>query len=335
MTEEHPMPTGDELAAFQRDVERVKAALGEVIVGQAEVVDAVLIGILAGGHLLLEGVPGVGKTLLVRQLAKVLGLVSSRIQFTPDLMPADILGTIVIAEDLDRASRRLEFRRGPVFANVVLADEINRATPKTQSALLEAMQERSVTIGVTSHPLDDPFFVIATENPIEMEGTYPLPEAQLDRFLMKIDVPFPSEVELGQILTRTTSGRQTEVRNVLDRTRFLKMAALVRQIPVADHVRDYVVRLVRATHPGLGSPSPDIARFVRLGASPRGAQALLTSAKIRAVIAGRLVPSQEDVKALVTPTLRHRILLGFEGQADGVTVERLLEDLVRRLPEAA
>jgi MoxR-like ATPase len=259
--------------------------------------------------------------------------VSSRIQFTPDLMPADILGTTVVAEDFDRGSRRLEFRRGPIFANLVLADEINRATPKTQSALLEAMQERRVTIGSTSHPLGDPFFVLATENPIEMEGTYPLPEAQLDRFLMKIDVPFPSEVELGTILSRTTLGTEPEVEPVLDRSRFLEMVGIARQVPVADHVRDYVVRLVRATHPGLKSPSRDIERYVRLGASPRGAQALLMSAKIRALIAGRLVPGLEDVKAMAKSTLRHRILLSFEGQADGVTVERLLDELVGQIPD--
>lgn len=333
MTADRIATVSEQLAAFQRDVNQARAALSEVIVGQSQVVNAVLVGLLAGGHVLLEGVPGVGKTWLVRQFAKALGLGSSRIQFTPDLMPADILGTTVIAEDLEHGSRRLEFRRGPIFANVVLADEINRATPKTQSALLEAMQEHSVTIGSNSHRLEDPFFVLATQNPIEMEGTYPLPEAQLDRFLMKVDVPFPSEAELHQILVRTTSGRPLEVSTVVDRPRFLEMADFARQIPVADHVRDYVVRLVRATHPDLASPCPDVARFVRLGASPRGAQALLMAAKIHAAVAERLVPSLEDVRAMAIPTLRHRILLSFEGQADGVTSERLLNDLIRTLPE--
>jgi MoxR-like ATPase len=333
MTHNPEATLGNDLEDFQRDVARVKAALGEVVVGQAAVVDAVLIGILAGGHVLLEGVPGVGKTLLVRQLSKVLGLNSARIQFTPDLMPADILGTTVIAEDVERSLRRLEFRRGPIFAHVVLADEINRATPKTQSALLEAMQERSVTVGSVTHPLEAPFFVLATENPIEMEGTYPLPEAQLDRFLMKINVPFPDQAELREILVRTTTGSEVTASPVLDRPRFLALASIAKQVPVADHVLDYVVRFVRATHPGLKSPCRDIDRFVRLGASPRGAKALLLASKIRAIVAGRLVPGLDDVKAMAQPTLRHRLLIGFEGQADGVTAERLIRDLVQQVPD--
>ncbi|HEY5956282.1 MAG TPA: MoxR family ATPase [Polyangiaceae bacterium] len=325
----------EELIRFCRDIDELKRALAEVIVGQSGVIDAVLTGMIAAGHLLIEGVPGVGKTMLVRQLARALGLQSSRIQFTPDLMPADILGTTVIAEATDHGTRRLEFQPGPIFANLVLADEINRATPKTQSALLEAMQERSVTIGGKTYPIEEPFFVLATENPVEMEGTYPLPEAQLDRFLMKIDVPFPNALELAEILTRTTGGTETEVRFVIDGSRLLEMIRFARQCPVADHVRDYVVRIVRATHPGLESTVPRVKRYVRLGASPRGAQALLNCAKIRAVASGRLIPSLDDVRAMAKPTLRHRLLLSFEGQADRISTEELLDEIVEKLPETA
>jgi MoxR-like ATPase len=288
---------------------------------------------LAGGHALLEGVPGLGKTMLVKTLAETLSLTFSRIQFTPDLMPADILGTTII-DETQGGAKAFEFRRGPIFANIVLADEVNRATPKTQSALLEAMQEHRVSIGKRTYVLDEPFVVLATQNPLEMEGTYPLPEAQLDRFLFKLHVHFPSRDELHAILDLTT-GAGIEKRNaVLDREALLQMQQLVRQVPVARHVQDYAVRLLQATHAD-GPDAPDLVRrFVRYGSSPRGAQAVLLAAKIRALFDGRFAASVDDVRAVAHPALRHRILLNFEGEAEGIKTDQVIDAIVKSVPEA-
>jgi MoxR-like ATPase len=322
------------LENIKHDIDRAKCALHQVIVGQTQVIDAVFVALLSRGHVLLEGVPGVGKTLLVRTLGHALGLKTARIQFTPDLMPADILGTTIVVEDPISHFRRLEFRPGPLFANLVLADEINRATPKTQSALLEAMQEQTVTTLDKTHPLDSPFFVLATQNPIEMEGTYPLPEAQLDRFFMKIMVPFPTATELSQILdTKVELTKVPFPEPAIMRDRILEMQSLVTHIPVADHVREYVVSLVRATHPELNSPSPNVRRFVRLGVSPRGAQALLLAAKVHACLRGELVCSLKDVQTMATATLQHRLQLSFEGQADNVSPSSLIDELLSLVPE--
>jgi len=320
------------VAAFRADLGRLLDEIGRRLVGQADVVGAVVSGLLAGGHVLIEGVPGLGKTLLVRTAAAAMDLTFSRIQFTPDLMPADVVGTNLITEDA--GGRRFEFQKGPIFAQVVLADEINRATPKTQSALLEAMQEHAVTVGKQTYALDPPFFVLATQNPIEMEGTYPLPEAQLDRFLYKVRVDLPSATELHAILDRTTGTDETPVRPVLTRDRLLAMRSLVRQVPVARPVQDFVVRLVEATQPARSS-SAEVRRFVRYGSSPRGAQAVILGAKVEALRAGRFAPSFSDVRRVATPALRHRVLLNFEGEAGGVTSDAIVARLLDDLPETA
>ncbi|HET6284894.1 MAG TPA: MoxR family ATPase [Polyangia bacterium] len=318
-------------AAFRQDIDRLFTEVGRRIVGHADIVEGVVSALLAGGHVLLEGVPGLGKTLLVRTLGQALDLSFSRVQFTPDLMPSDIVGTNMIIES--GGERRFEFQKGPIFAHLVLADEINRATPKTQSALLEAMQEQSVTVGKTSYPLPPPFFVLATQNPIEMEGTYPLPEAQLDRFLFKLRVDFPDRAELHAILDRTTGADDIAVTPVLGRTRILEMRDLVRQVPVARPIQDYAVRVVEATHPAR-STLGEVKKFVRYGSSPRGAQAVVLAAKIRAIRAGRLAPSFEDVKTVVPQALRHRVLLNFEGEADGISTDQILAAILTALPEA-
>lgn len=321
-----------EVEAFGADLHKLRAELAKVIVGHDEIVDGVLLALCAGGHALLEGVPGLGKTLLVRTLADTIELRFSRVQFTPDLMPADILGTNVIVEE--GGQRRFEFQRGPLFANVVLADEVNRATPKTQSALLEAMQERSVTIGKTTYKLDLPFFVLATQNPLEMEGTYPLPEAQLDRFFVKLKVSLPTSEELHTILDRTTGEALPKVDKILDGARLLKLQELARRVPVARPVQDYVVRIVQATHKtGPGKRPQMVEKYARYGSSPRGAQALLLAAKISALMDGRFSVSTADIKRAVKPTLRHRMLLSFEGEAEGIEVDTLLERIIAELPE--
>ncbi|MEW5985912.1 MAG: MoxR family ATPase [Chloroflexota bacterium] len=313
-------------AEFRETAADIETEVGRVIVGQKEVVRHVLVAILAGGHALLEGVPGLGKTMLIRTLGQALSLHFSRIQFTPDLMPADITGTDIMEEAAD-GRRAFRFQRGPVFANLVLADEINRATPKTQSALLEAMQEQTVTVANQTYPLPAPFFVLATQNPLEMEGTYPLPEAQLDRFLFKINVPFPSAGELTEILARTTGKQQPTAAAVADGPRIQAMQRLARQAPIPSHVSDYVSRLIIATHPGQGS-TPKVNQFVRYGASPRGGQALVLGAKITALLAGRYNVSFEDVTAVAPAALRHRLLLNFEGQAEGVRPDDVIADLL-------
>ncbi|HEY3667931.1 MAG TPA: MoxR family ATPase [Polyangiaceae bacterium] len=329
------MPDADqareEVSEFQKQIGALREEIGRVIVGNRDVIDGVLSCMLGSSHALLEGVPGLGKTMLVRTLAGVLGLEFSRIQFTPDLMPADIIGTVVLDEAVT-GGRTLEFRRGPIFANVVLADEVNRATPKTQSALLEAMQEHRVTVGRTTHKIEEPYFVLATQNPLEMEGTYPLPEAQLDRFFFKLEVPFPSRDELHAIIDRTTTDQHAEVRRVLTREQILHMQSLVRRVPVARHVQDYAIRVLQATHPN-GEESPELVkRFVRTGASPRGAQAMLLGAKVRALFDGRFAASIDDVKATALPALRHRVLLSFEGEAEGVASDRVIAEILKKLP---
>jgi MoxR-like ATPase len=322
-----------QVQAFQRDVKRLRDEVAKVIVGHEAIVEGVVMALLAGGHALLEGVPGLGKTMLVRTLADAVDLSFSRIQFTPDLMPADILGTNVIVED-EHGRKRFQFQRGPIFANVLLADEVNRATPKTQSALLEAMQEQSVTISKTSYKLDPPFFVLATQNPLEMEGTYPLPEAQLDRFFVKLRVTYPSKEALHAILDRTTGTDDTRAEKVLSAARFVELRELVRHVPVARPVQDYCIRIVQGTHPGDGKGVPPLTRkYVRYGASPRGAQAALLGAKIRALYDGRFAVSSDDVRQVAKPTLRHRLILNFEGEAEGVDPDTVIDAIVAETPE--
>ncbi len=323
----------EQVTDFQQKIGALREEIGRVIVGYREIVDGVLTCMLAGSHALLEGVPGLGKTMLVRTLAEAVRLDFSRIQFTPDLMPADIIGTTVI-EETSVGKHNFEFRKGPVFAHIVLADEVNRATPKTQSALLEAMQEHRVTVGRTTYTIDEPYFVLATQNPLEMEGTYPLPEAQLDRFFFKLHVPFPGREELHQIVDRTTTEHSVQVQPVVTRDEILTMQALVRSVPVARHVQDYAIRLLQATHPG-GPDAPEkVRRYVSTGGSPRGAQALLLAAKIRALFEGRFAPSVDDVKASAAPALRHRMLLNFEGEAEGVKTDDCIREILEELPEA-
>ncbi len=320
--------TADE---FRQAAARIEQEVGKVIVGQREVVRHVLIGLVAGGHVLLEGVPGLGKTMLIRTLAQVLDLQFSRIQFTPDLMPADIVGTDILEEE-ESGGRRFRFQPGPVFANLVLADEINRATPKTQSALLEAMQERTVTVANTSYKLEAPFFVMATQNPIEMEGTYPLPEAQLDRFLFKLNVNFPDAEELVEIMERTTKEHMPQIEVVAAGSTILRMGTLARQVPIASHVNAYAVRLLLATHPENGSAPEMVQKYVRYGSSPRGAQAMILAAKIAALLDGRYNVAFSDIRAMASPALRHRLILNFEGEAEGVTTDEVIGEVLREVP---
>jgi MoxR-like ATPase len=312
---------------FIQSFQALRSEVEKVIVGHREIIDHVLIGMFAGGHVLLEGVPGLGKTLLIKTLAEGLDLSFSRVQFTPDLMPADIIGTNIIVEDAG-GRKHFQFQQGPIFAHILLADEINRATPKTQSALLEGMQEASVTVGGVSRPLPTPFFVLATQNPIEMEGTYPLPEAQLDRFLLKLRVRYPAIEELNAIIDRTTQVRAVAVDRVMRGPEVVAFRDLVREVPIATHVRDLASAIVMATHPQW-EHSPDISRrFVRYGASPRGAQALVLAAKVRALADGRYNVSVDDLRALATPALRHRVILNFEGEAEGIDVDAVIDQIV-------
>lgn len=314
---------------FRKTAADIEAEVGKIIVGQKEVVRTVLVGILSGGHVLLEGVPGLGKTMLIRTLGQVVSLDFSRIQFTPDLMPADITGTNIMEEA--NGQRAFRFQQGPIFANLILADEINRATPKTQSAMLEAMQEKTVTVSNETYPLPAPFFVLATQNPIEQEGTYPLPEAQLDRFVFKVDVGFPSAEELNQIIIQTTGGASETVTAVADGARLIQMQQLARQVPIPSNVSEYISRLIVATHPSEDAPAM-VNQYVRYGSSPRGGQALVLGAKITALLAGRYNVSYEDVAHIAQSGLRHRLLLNFEGQAEGVKTDEVIANLLSTVP---
>jgi len=318
-------------AKLQLAVERLNAVrqeIAKVIVGQDDVVEGVLICLLAAGHVLLEGVPGLGKTTLLRTLARTLQLKYSRIQFTPDLMPADIVGSMMIETD-ERGHKALRFQPGPVFANLVLADEINRATPKTQSALLEAMQERTVTSGTTTHELEPPFLVMATQNPIEMEGTYPLPEAQLDRFLMKILVTYPSRGELNRIVERTIQREEQRLAPVMDREAILEVRAVCREVLVAPHVQEYAIHLVMATQPEQEEAHELARKYIRYGSSPRGAQALVECGRVLALMRGRFHLSMDDVQHVAGAVLRHRIILNFDAHADGHTPESILTAIIK------
>ncbi len=343
-----PEQAAEAAQAFRDDFKRIKTEIAKVVVGQEGVVGDLLISLFARGHVLLEGVPGIGKTLLVRTLAQTLSLDYGRVQFTPDLMPADITGTTVVAETDDasgRVKREFRFEPGPIFAQIVLADEINRATPKTQSALLEAMQERHVTVAGTTHPLPSPFLVMATQNPVEQEGTYPLPEAQLDRFMFKLNVGYASRADMATILDRTTAADSPEAQPVIDAETILRHQSLVRRAAIAPHVQDYAIRLVLATHPagesfasssdsGRFAP-PQVNQFVRLGASPRAAQAIVLGARIRALLDGRPAASIEDVRSVALPALRHRIIMNFEAEAEGITPDTVIETIMRTVPVEA
>ena len=328
------MSTEEQIQTFRQAYTALRAEIGKVIVGHEPIVDGTLIALFAGGHVLLEGVPGLGKTLLVRTLSEVLDLSFNRIQFTPDLMPADILGTNIVMET-QGGRREFQFQRGPIFAHLVLADEINRATPKTQSALLEAMQEHSVTAGGEIRKLVEPFFVMATQNPIDQEGTYPLPEAQLDRFFFKILVGYPSASELTEVLTRTTTGARAEVQKVLDREALLELMKLVRDVPVASHVKDYAVRLILATHPKTETAAPISSQYLRFGSSPRGGQTLILAGKVRALTQGRFNVSFDDIQAVAASALRHRLILNFEAEAEGITTDHIIAQVLKDVPRDA
>jgi MoxR-like ATPase len=323
----------DQAAQFRDSYNAAREMIGRVIVGHDEIVNGVLTSMLVGGHCLLEGVPGLGKTMLVRTLAEVMDLQFNRIQFTPDLMPADILGTNMIVEDEQTGRRKFQFQRGPVFTQILLADEINRATPKTQSAMLETMQEGTVTAGGTRYELDKPFFVLATQNPIEQEGTYPLPEAQLDRFLFKLVVGYSTKDELATIVDRTTRGEKPTLAKVLDGARILEMQRTARDVILASHVQDYLVRLTLATHPDTQYSVDATNTYVRWGSSPRGAQTLALAGKVRALLDGRFNVSFEDVRRVFLPAMRHRLLMNFEAQAEGITSDAVLLKILEKVRE--
>jgi len=328
------MSTEQAIQSFRESYAGLRTEIGKLIVGHESIVEATLIALFAGGHVLLEGVPGLGKTLLVRTLSEVLDLSFNRIQFTPDLMPADILGTNIVMET-PGGRREFQFQRGPIFAHLILADEINRATPKTQSAMLEAMQEHQVTAGGELRKLVEPFFVMATQNPIDQEGTYPLPEAQRDRFFFKILVGYPSAEELTEVLTRTTAGARAQVEKVLNREALLELMNLVREVPVASHVKDYAVRLVLATHPRTETAAPIATQYLRFGSSPRGGQTLILACKVRALIQGRFNVSVDDVEAVAYAALRHRLIPHFEPEAEGITTDHIIAQVLKDVPRDA
>ncbi len=336
MHDETPEAVKAQCEAFRATYQRLKDEISKVLVGQQDVIDGVLTCLFAGGNVLLEGVPGLGKTLLVRTLSQTLHLPFSRIQFTPDLMPADVLGTNIVMEDPTTGERRFEFQKGPIFAQVILADEINRATPKTQSALLEAMQEHRVTIAGRTYTMDEPFIVLATQNPIEQEGTYPLPEAQMDRFLFKIIVGYAKLDELMTIIDRTTGSQTPNVEAILDGPRILEARDLIRGVIIAPHVKEYAARLILATHPegefAAGGADGPTNRYIRCGASPRGAQALILAAKVRAITDGRYHASIRDIQDVALPALRHRLLLNFEAEADRVDPDDIVRQILELTP---
>jgi MoxR-like ATPase len=331
-TQETPAEVREQCERFRAVFANLSNEIGKVIVGHRDIVDGVLTVLFTGGNVLLEGVPGLGKTLLVRTLADAVRLPFSRIQFTPDLMPADILGANIVSEDPATGKRTFEFQKGPIFAQIVLADEINRATPKTQSALLEAMQEKSVTVGGVKHQLAEPFLVLATQNPIEQEGTYPLPEAQLDRFIFKLEVGYGTLADLMTVLDRTTGAQTPQASPQIDGPGILEMQRLVRNVIVAPHVKQFAARLAMATHPGGEFATKSVNQYVRCGSSPRGAQALLLAAKVNALRDGRFHAAYSDVKAVALPALRHRVILNFEAEADRVSHDALVKDILDRTP---
>ncbi len=328
-------PSESDIAQFITTAQRLEQELRSIVVGQERVIRELLLALLAGGHVLLEGVPGLGKTLLVRTLSDALTLKFARIQFTPDLMPADIVGTTIVSEQSNESGtgnmRVFSFQPGPIFANIVLADEINRATPKTQSALLEGMQERTVSVGDRTRPLPTPFFVLATQNPLEMEGTYALPEAQLDRFLFKIMVNFPKAQDLLRIIDTTLGTHNKRAQPIATGEQLAQHIEIAKAVPVATHIKEYAVRLLLATHPDQEDAPAQVRRYVRYGASPRGLQAMIVTARVRALLEGRYNVSQDDLRAVVYPALRHRIILNFDGLADGITTEQLIGTILAEL----
>jgi MoxR-like ATPase len=333
LAEINPANIEAQVADFKQRYQTIEAEISKVIVGHKDVVAQAVLCLMIGGHALLEGVPGLGKTMLVRTLAQVMDLHFSRIQFTPDLMPADIVGTSIVSTD-ERGNRTWQFQPGPIFGNLILADEINRATPKTQSALLEAMAEQSVSVAKTTHKLTEPFFVLATQNPLEMEGTYPLPEAQLDRFAFKISIESPELKDLVTILDRTTGVQIPKPNTIVNAEQIIVMKHLVRAVPVASHVKDYIGRLVLNTHPSTANVPEITKKFIRFGASPRGAQAIILAAKVLALRDGRYNVSFADVRSVLLPCLRHRIILNFEGQAEGLSTDFVVKKVIDATPEA-